>query len=112
MRSLKILMMVCILLLSVSIRAEDKALLIGIGDYEAAPDLPGIQKDVSMMKDCGEKTRFSKCAGVVGPTGDISTHEKSTESSIPGYYGNDRVLIYFSGHGTQVPDVIQTSRID
>ena len=68
-------MLVC-MLLPIIIHAEDKALLIGIGDYEAAPDLPGIQKDVNMMEMVVQKLGFSECACVDEPTSDISKHEE------------------------------------
>ncbi len=104
MRSLKILMMVCILLLSVSIRAEDKALLIGIGDYEAAPDLPGIQKDVNMMETVVQKLGFQNVHVLMNQQVTYQRMRKALKDLSQGTAANDRVLIYFSGHGTQVPD--------
>ena len=50
MRGMKVLTLLCMLLLPVSIHAEDTALLIGIGDYIVAGNLPGIDKDVDMIR--------------------------------------------------------------
>ena len=103
MRHLKTLMLVC-MLLPISIRAEDKALLIGIGDYEAAPDLPGIQKDVNMMETVVQKLGFQNVHVLMNQQVTYQSMRKALKDLSQGITANDRVLIYFSGHGTQVPD--------
>lgn len=104
MRNLKTLMLVCILLLSVSIRAEDKALLMGIGDYEEAPDLPGIHKDVAMMETVVQKLGFQNVQVLMNQQVTYQRMRKALKALSQGITANDRVLIYFSGHGTQIPD--------
>lgn len=103
MRNLKTLMLVC-MLLPISIRAEDKALLIGIGDYEAAPDLPGIHKDVSMMEAVVQKLGFQNVQVLLNHQVTYQRLRKALKALPQGITANDRVLVYFSGHGTQVPD--------
>ncbi len=103
MRNLKALMLMC-MLLPISIRAEDKALLIGIGDYEAASYLPGIHKDVSMMETVVQKLGYQNVEVLLNHQVTYQRLIKALKSLPRGITANDRVLIYFSGHGTQVPD--------
>lgn len=104
MRSLKILILVCILLLPVSIGAEDKALLMGIGDYAFARDLVGIDKDINMMTEIVNKLGFRNVRVLMNR--DV-TYQKMKDELRKLSYGvteHDRVLIYYSGHGSQVRD--------
>lgn len=88
--------------------AADRALLIGIGTYDDdVTSLPGIDLDLDMMRE------------VAGLLGFESTHIRAlldgeaTHASIRDAIQNwlikdvspaDRVLLYYSGHGTQLPD--------
>ena len=88
--------------------AASKALLIGIGKYTLPNnDLPGIDLDIDNMKKVSEIIGFKP--------GDIKVlfDEDATYANVTatlagwardGVGPNDRVLIYFSGHGTRVPD--------
>jgi hypothetical protein len=88
--------------------AVSKALLIGVGTYQLPNnDLPGIDLDVDNMKHVAQimgfapadiKVLFNEQATYAGVKTALTTwlHD--------GVGPNDRVLIYFSGHGTRVPD--------
>ncbi len=117
--NLKIFLLILILSLSISYRAEKKAILIGINDYKNLPflwkernktieDLKGSINDVHLIKEIlttfyGFKEKDLK----------ILTHQEATRENIIKIFNNwfiegtkegDTIFYYFSGHGTQVPD--------
>jgi len=87
--------------------ATDKALLIGVGNfiYLQNANLPGIDKDVAMMEGVAQRLGYTQIAKLE----DKDATKKAildrlerllvTEAS-----SNDRVLVYFSGHGTGLAD--------
>jgi hypothetical protein len=89
-------------------RGEDRALLIGVGRYAHFDDrLNGVSLDLDMMTEMAQLMGFQKKAIK------ILAHENATTAAvyqtfddwlINGIEAQDRVLIYFSGHGSQVPD--------
>ncbi len=89
-------------------RGEDRALLIGVGRYAHFDDrLPGVSLDLDMMTEMAQLMGFQKTAIK------ILEHENATTTNVYQAFDNwlineiepeDRVLIYFSGHGSQVPD--------
>ena len=91
-----------------TVSAADRALIIGVGEYEdpGVDGLSGIDLDVNMMKDN---------AGLLGFSGDeiriLSDAQATGENirqSISSWLGsageNDRVLLYYSGHGSRIRD--------
>ena len=90
-------------------RGEDRALLVGVGRYAHFDDkLKGVSLDIQMM------TEFARILGFQPHAIKVLEHEAaSTESVysavenwlINGVGPGDRVLFYFSGHGSQIPDV-------
>jgi metacaspase-1 len=94
-------------------QARQRALLIGVGDVPNNP-LPAIDLDIDNMK---------KVAAVMGFTpGDIKVlfDEEATYANVrralaswvrEGVGPDDHVLIYFSGHGTRVPDPSSTNGV-
>ncbi|MGP8033604.1 MAG: caspase family protein [Steroidobacteraceae bacterium] len=94
------------LLIAAESNARPKALLIGVADVPHNA-LPGIDLDIDNMK---------KVAAIMGfQPGDIKVlyNEQATYANVrqalgswvrDGVQPQDRVLIYFSGHGTLVPD--------
>lgn len=89
--------------------AENRALLIGVGEYaDAGMNLPGIQADVEAMQLVAQRFGFSE--------GDIRTlldedakledvrREFKQWLQASKYGEGDRVLVYFSGHGAHVQD--------
>jgi metacaspase-1 len=93
-------------LLAAPVQASPRALLIGVGDI---PNnfLPGVELDIDNMK---------KVAAIMGfEPADIKVllNEQATYANVRqalatwtrnGVGPDDHVLIYFSGHGTRVPD--------
>jgi hypothetical protein len=89
-----------------SAHAESRALLIGVGDVRGHP-LPAIDLDIDNMK---------KVAVIMGFKPDdikVLFNEQATAANVRQALGtwakdgvgpDDRVMIYFSGHGTRVPD--------
>ena len=89
--------------------AEDRALLIGIGKYKLPKhDLPGIEKDIRAMteivRDIGFETSQIKI--LVDSDATLDGIRNAIRSwLIQGVTESDRVLLYYSGHGAQIPDV-------
>ena len=91
-----------------SARGEDRALLIGVGRYAQFDEkLHGVSLDIQMM------TEFAQLLGFKNRAIKILEHKyASTENVysavenwlINGAGPEDRVLFYFSGHGSQIPD--------
>jgi len=91
-----------------NVRSEDRALLIGVGRYAHFDDrLNGVSLDLDMM------TEITRLMGFNQNSVKILEHEQATLANvhrafedwlINGVGPQDRVLIYFSGHGSQVPD--------
>ena len=88
--------------------AESQALLVGVGKHaHSAYDLPGIDKDIYMIRDAAEYLGFA--AGNIRTLQDegatLAAFRRELQRLGAAKYGDgDRVLIYFSGHGAQVPD--------
>jgi hypothetical protein len=88
--------------------AGPKALLIGVGKYKLPNnDLPGIDLDIENMRHVAGLMGFApgdvrvlldEQASYVGVKTALTTWLRD------GVGPDDRVLIYFSGHGTRVPD--------
>jgi len=108
LKTLSLAIMLGSLWTSTPLQAEDRALLIGVGKYEMeSANLPGIDLDVAMMR---------KTAGLLGFQEDqikIVMDDQATLKNVTremktwltrGVKPDDRVLIYFSGHGTRIPD--------
>jgi Caspase domain/Domain of unknown function (DUF4384) len=106
-----ILMIGVLVLMASSTVARDRALLIGIDDYESpiAKDLEGCENDTKLLRDfLISKFGFKDQ--------DIKTlvNESATEASIKRYVQEwlidgtkwgDRVFFAYSGHGSRVPDI-------
>jgi len=101
------LLLMCLAMVS-SARGEDRALLIGVGRYAQFDEkLNGVSLDIRMM------TEFAQLLGFKRHAIKVLEHEyASTEKVysavenwlIDGVGPEDRVLFYFSGHGSQIPD--------
>ena len=96
------------IVLASNARGEDRALLIGVGRYAHFTEkLHGINLDLDMMSETAQLMGFDKNAIK------ILENEHATTDGVYNAFENwlleglkpqDRVLIYFSGHGSQVPD--------
>ena len=88
--------------------AENRALLVGVGEYqEGRADLPGIEKDLESMQ------KVARMAGFRDGQVKILKNDQATLRNIReafdkwlvrGVGPDDRVLFYFSGHGSQIYD--------
>lgn len=106
----RLLALLLLTLCAVAAQAEDRALLIGVGQYRdrgMGADLPGIELDIGVMKEVAEHLGFRPAATRV------LLHEQATLAAVrqalqqwlvEGTSATDRVLLYYSGHGTQLPD--------
>jgi metacaspase-1 len=94
--------------------ARQRALLIGVADVPNN-ELPGIDLDIDNMKKVAEVMGFA--------SGDIKVlfNEQATYANVRqalatwvrnGVGQGDHVLIYFSGHGTRVPDPENAGGVD
>jgi len=88
--------------------AADRALIIGVGKYQdERSNLPGIDLDVGMMKEVVESLGFAP-ANIKTLLDQEATQENVRHTMerwlVEGAGPNDRVLIYYSGHGAQIPD--------
>lgn len=88
------------------VHAEDRALLIGVGKYQNPEfNLPGIDLDINMMQKAAKLMGFDNIKTILDEQTTLSNVTKTMEDYlINGVSNNDRVLIYFSGHGTHIPD--------
>lgn len=90
--------------------AANRALLIGVGDYEhnSISDLPGIEADVQAMQIVAQQFGFSEGDIRTLLDGDAKLDDVKREFrqwlQAPKYEEGDRVLVYFSGHGAHVQD--------
>jgi len=89
--------------------AADRALLIGVGNYRDSTigDLPGIDLDLGIMQ------RVVQRLGFLPANTRVLSDEEATMAAVERAMSewlvddvdpDDRVLIYYSGHGTQVAD--------
>ena len=93
-------------------RAEDRALVIGIGTYENLPQdmfLHGPKNDVKAIQSLLTGTLRFKPEAIRVLTDEKATRQAMLSSMdewlVAGTAPGDRVYLYFSGHGLQVKDV-------
>ncbi len=88
--------------------AASKALLIGVGKYQIPNnDLPGIDLDIANMKHVASLMGYAP--GDVKVLFDEQANYAAVKEALTtwlrdGVGPDDRVLVYFSGHGTRAPD--------
>lgn len=87
--------------------AENRALLVGVGQYEMGLRLPGIDNDIRLMK------KAVSLMGFEDRQVRVLLNEQATldgirvavrEWLVNGVTSQDCVLFYFSGHGSQIKD--------
>lgn len=102
------ILLLCNILITPGLMAENRALIVGVGKYKIPEaNLPGIKKDVLMMQEVALQMGFQKdqikllrdadatLAGIKAAVNDWL---------VSGVKHNDRVLFYFSGHGSSITD--------
>lgn len=79
------------------------AIVIGVADYNSAPNLPACRQDGIAVADLLRRTgRFDEVLHISGGNETISSHVKSRLSSIADSYRGgsvEEIVFYFSGHG-------------
>jgi hypothetical protein len=97
-----------LLLAAPLVHAEQRALIVGVGRYVTPGiDLPGIELDVERMHETLNRMGFTD-AQIHTLTNEDATSTR-VEAEMDGWLRqgvqpNDRVVFYFTGHGSQVPD--------
>jgi len=89
-------------------RGEDRALLVGVGRYSHFEEkLNGVSLDIGMMREIVHLMGFKRHEIKVLEHENASTakvYDAVENWLINGAGPDDRVLFYFSGHGSQIPD--------
>ena len=89
-------------------RGEDRALLVGVGRYSHFEEkLNGVSLDIGMMQEIVHLMGFKRNEIKVLEHENASTakvYDALEKWLINGAGPDDRVLFYFSGHGSQIPD--------
>ena len=88
--------------------AEDRALLVGVGKYRLpGNDLPGIGTDIEIMKEVATRLGYEaqQIRVMLDHEATLANVERALSTwTVNGVSSSDRVLIYFSSHGTRIPD--------
>ena len=88
--------------------AEDRALLIGIGEYRIREaNLPGVGEDLVMMREVARTLGFAESQ--IKVVADSEATLQGIRDAISGWLvagtaAGDRALYYHRGHGSRVPD--------
>ncbi len=100
---------ILVLTTAAGVQGEDRALLVGVGRYAQLDiKLKGVSLDIRMM------TEFARILGFKDNAIKVLEHEDATTQQVISAFENwlikgvgpdDRILFYFSGHGSQIPDV-------
>ena len=88
--------------------AEPRALILGVSQYKKPiPSLPGIDKDVANMRQIAELMGFgpSQIRVLTNSEVTVANIRLQFQQFLSQAGPEDRVLIYFSGHGAWVPDI-------
>ncbi len=98
----------CLVLGAGPAAAEDRALLIGIGDYRIEQaNLPGVDEDLAMMREVAHTLGFADSQIKVLADGEATLQGIRAaigEWLVDGTSAGDRALYYHSGHGSRIPD--------
>ncbi len=88
--------------------AENRALIVGVGQYrQPGANLPGIEKDVALMTEAARRMGFADSQIKVLMDADATLENIDHAFAtwlVDGVTAKDRVLFYFSGHGSFIPD--------
>jgi metacaspase-1 len=91
------------------VSAAPRALLVGIGDYAMKDaDLPGIDLDIQNMQQLASIMGFKpeEVRVLFNKDATMASFDRVAKTWLrEGVTTNDPVLIYFSGHGTRIPDL-------
>ena len=97
-----------LLLAAPALHAEQRALIVGVGRYVTPGiDLPGIDLDVDRMHETLNRLGFTDAQIHTLTNEDATSTRVIAEMDTwlrQGVQPSDRVVFYFTGHGSQVPD--------
>lgn len=86
-------------------QAQDTALIIGVGKYQnSQANLPGIDYDVDMAVQMAKRLGFEKIITLRDDKATIGNIKQNLENIAQSIGENDKVLIYYSGHGSNIDD--------
>jgi hypothetical protein len=106
--SFRLSLLIMLLTVSTPAQAEDRALLVGVGRYAQMDErLSGVSLDIRMMTEVAGILGFKSSAIKVLEHENASTRQVVAAVEnwlIEGVGPEDRILFYFSGHGSQIPD--------
>ncbi|MEW6267488.1 MAG: caspase family protein [Thermodesulfobacteriota bacterium] len=87
-------------------QAADRALLVGVGRYQASQaNLAGIDLDLTAMEEVVRLMGYSQVKVLRDEQATLGNIQQAfREQLIQGVTPDDRVLFYFSGHGSQIRD--------
>jgi len=108
MRTIFLMIVAFMLLIPGFAEAENRALIIGVGKYRIEnASLPGIEQDVENMVKIAQQIGFTGNQIKVLRDADatlVNIENAINTWLIQGVKPSDRVLMYFSGHGSYIPD--------
>lgn len=109
MRNAIIVLLVIVgLLPAMNAHSANRALLIGVGDYQLkGANLPGIDKDIEMMREVALVLGYksSEIKILLDKEATLNNIQSAIDNwLIKGVGKSDHVLFYFSGHGSQIYD--------
>ncbi len=93
---------------SLSVHAEQKALLVGVGEYELpGKDLPGIDIDLLLVQESLQLIGFKNHQ--IRTLANRNATYENIKQEFTGWLtkntkSDDRIVFYFSGHGTRIFD--------
>ena len=97
-----------LVLLPLAAAADQRALLVGVGKYVTPGiDLPGIELDLERMHETLNRMGFTDAQIRTVTNNDATSTRVLAEMNgwlRQGVQPGDRVVFYYSGHGSQVPD--------
>ncbi len=92
------------LLLAGPVQAANRALLVGVGQYQSVNSLSGIDIDINTMRQWAPLLGFSQIEVLQDQQATYANVRAALEKLVSGMNSGDRALFYFSGHGGQFKD--------
>lgn len=105
---LKMALMVLIIVWNHDAWSEDRALIVGVGNYESAgvSNLPGIDLDLDMMREVARRLGYSpdEIKTLRDEHATLDNFRRQFRQWLHAKDADGRILVYFSGHGSHVAD--------
>ncbi len=87
-----------------SAHAANRALLVGVGQYQYVNSLPGIAIDLNILRQWAPRLGFTEVEVLQDQQATYANVRAALQRLTSGLGPNDRALFYFSGHGAQFKD--------